>query len=73
MKKTIDLLRQQQEATHGASEWAMLEEEIQFLLDKEEVETCYQGKFWDDTTKTFKNWKEMQRADEKEDNNTTSC
>ena len=73
LKRTIALLRQQQEVTHGSSEWAMLEEEIQSLLDEEEVEPYYQGKFWDDTTKTFKNWKEMQRADEKEDNNTTSC
>jgi len=73
MKKTIALLRQQQEATRGASEWVMLEEEIQSLLDKEEVEPCYQGKFWDDTIKTFKTWREVQREDEKEDNNTTSC
>ena len=72
-EKTIALLRQQQEVTHGASEWMMLEEEIQELLDKEEVEPCYQGKFWDDTTKTFKTWREVQREDEKEDNNTTSC
>ena len=36
-------------------------------------EPCYQGKFWDHTTKTFKTWREVQRADEKEDNNTTSC
>jgi hypothetical protein len=73
MKKTIALLRQQQEATRGASEWSMLEEEIQALLDEEEVEACYQGKFWNDTTKTFKTWREVQREDEKEDNNTTSC
>ena len=72
-EKTIALLRQQQEATRGASEWAMLEEEIQSLLDEEEVEPCYQGKFWNDTTKTFKTWREVQREDEKEDNNTTSC
>jgi len=26
----------------------------------EEVETCYQGKFWDHRTKTFKTWKEIQ-------------
>ena len=72
-EKTIALLRQQQEATRGASEWSMLEEEIQELLDEEEVEPCYQGKFWDATTKTFKTWREVQREDEKEDNNTTSC
>ena len=58
-EKTITLLRQQQEATRGASEWAMLEEEIQSLLEKEEVETCYQGKFWDHTTKTFVRWNEL--------------
>ena len=23
-------------------------------------EPCYPGKFWDDTTKTFKTWKEIQ-------------
>ena len=73
MKKTIDLLRQQQKVTHGASEWMMLEEEIQELLDEEEVEPGYQGKFWSDTTKTFKTWRELQREDEEEDNNTTSC
>ena len=61
-EKTIDLLRQQQEATHGASEWAMLEEEIQSLLvDEEEVETCYQGKFWDHTTNTFVRWNELSK------------
>ena len=59
MKKTIDLLRQQQEVTRGASEWVMLEEEIQSLLDKEEVEPCYQGRFWDYTTKTYKRWDEL--------------
>ena len=35
-KKTIDLLRQQQEVTRGASDWTRLEEEIQELLDEEE-------------------------------------
>ena len=58
-EKTIALLRQQQEATRGASEWAMLEEEIQSLLEKEEVETCYQGKFWDHTTKKLVRWNEL--------------
>ena len=58
-EKTIDLLRQQQEATRGASEWAMLEEEIQSLLDEEEVEPCYQGKFWDHNTKKLVRWKEL--------------
>ena len=72
-EKTIALLRQQQEVTRGAGAWMMLEEEIQELLDEEEVEPCYQGKFWDDTTKTFKTWREVQREDEKEDKNTTSC
>ena len=41
--------------------------------DESQDESCYQGKFWDDTTKTFKTWREVQREDEKEDNNTTSC
>ena len=58
-EKTITLLRQQQEATRGASEWATLEEEIQSLLEKEEVETCYQGKFWDHTTKKLVRWNEL--------------
>ena len=35
-KKTIDLLRQEQEATKGATDWFRLEEEIQELLDEEE-------------------------------------
>ena len=35
-KKTIESLRQQQEVTKGASDWMMLEEEIQTLLDEEE-------------------------------------
>jgi len=60
-EKTIALLRQQQEATRGASEWAMLEEEIQSLLDEEEVETCYQGKFWDHTTNTLVRWNELSK------------
>ena len=75
MKKTIDLLRQQQEATRGASEWVMLEEEIQFLLDKEEVEPCYQGRFWDNTTNKLVRWHELTGEDthnEEEDINTTS-
>ena len=58
-EKTIDLLRQQQEATRGASEWVMIEEEIQSLLDEEEVEPCYQGKFWEHTTNTFVRWNEL--------------
>ena len=58
-EKTIALLRQQQEATRGASEWAMLEEEIQSLLDEEEVEPCYQGKFWDHNTKKLVKWDEL--------------
>ena len=36
-KKNIDLLRQEQEATKGATDWMRLEEEIQELLDEEEV------------------------------------
>ena len=74
--KTIDLLRQQQEATRGASEWAMLEEEIQSLLDEEEVEPCYQGRFWDNTTNKLVRWHELtgeNTHNEEEDNNTTSC
>ena len=74
-EKTIDLLRQQQEATRGASEWAMLEEEIQSLLDEEEVEACYQGKFWEHTTNKFVRWHELtgeNTHNEEEDINTTS-
>jgi hypothetical protein len=73
--KTIALLRQQQEATRGASEWAMLEEEIQSLLDEEEVEPCYQGRFWDNTTKKLVRWHELtgeNTHNEEEDINTTS-
>ena len=58
-EKTIALLRQQQEATRGASEWVMLEEEIQSLLDGEEVETYYQGKFWDHTINKFVRWNKL--------------
>ena len=75
-EKTIDLLRQQQEATRGASEWVMLEEEIQSLLDGEEVETYYQGKFWEHTTNKFVRWHELTRENthnEEEDINTTGC
>ena len=75
MKKTIDLLRQQQKVTHGASEWMMLEEEIQELLDEEEVEPCYQGRFWDNTTNKLVRWHELtgeNTHNEEEDINTTS-
>jgi len=37
-KRTIEELRQQQAVTRGASEWTMLEEEIQEMLDEEENE-----------------------------------
>jgi|TARA_B100000470_G_C19730296_1_gene364271 hypothetical protein len=37
-KKTIESLRQQQDVTHGASDWMRLEEEIQELLDEKENE-----------------------------------
>ena len=35
-KRTIALLRQEQEVTKGAMDWLRLEEEIQELLDEEE-------------------------------------
>jgi len=38
LRRTIETLRQKQEATHGASDWMRLEEEIQELLDEEENE-----------------------------------
>ena len=41
--------------------------------DESQDESCYQGKFWDDTTKTFKTWREVQRENEEEDINATSC
>ena len=63
-EKTIALLRQQQEVTHGASEWMILEEEIQELLDEEEVEPCYQGRFWDHTKKDFVSWSELIKKDD---------
>ena len=34
-ENTIESLRQEQEATHGASDWFRLEEEIQELLENE--------------------------------------
>ena len=80
-ENTIALLRQQQEATYGATEWWMLEEEIQSLLDEEEEDksqddNCYQGKFWDHTTKTYKRWNELMNKgthNEEEDTSTTGC
>ena len=35
-EELLDLLRQQQEAARGISEWTRLEEEIQSLLELEE-------------------------------------
>ena len=62
-EKTIDLLRQQQEVTRGVTEWAMLEEEIQSLLDEEEDKSqddnCYKGLFWDHITQTYKRWNKL--------------
>ena len=40
-EKTLDVLRQQQEVTRGASEWTMLEEEIQELLNDIELRNCF--------------------------------
>ena len=40
-QEQIDLLRQQQEVTRGASEWTMLEEEIQELLNGIELRNCF--------------------------------
>jgi len=34
LKRTIETLRQEQEATRGAMDWMRLEEEIQELLDE---------------------------------------
>ena len=79
-EKTIALLRQQQEATYGATEWWMLEEEIQSLLDEEEDKSqddnCYKGLFWDCTTKKFVRWHELtgeNTHNEEENINTTGC
>jgi hypothetical protein len=79
-ENTIALLRQQQEATYGATEWYMLEEEIQSLLDEEEDksqdENCYKGLVWDHTTKTYKRWNELMNKgthNEEEDTSTTGC
>ena len=62
-EKTIAVLRQQQEATYGATEWWMLEEEIQSLLDEEEDKSqdknCYKGWFWDSAMRTYKRWDEL--------------
>ena len=78
-EKTIDLLRQQQEVTRGATEWTMLEEEIQSLLDDEEDKSqddnCYKGLFWDDITKTYMRWNELMNKgthNEEEDTSTNS-
>ena len=75
-EKTIDLLRQQQEVTRGATEWTMLEEEIQSLLDdKSQDDNCYKGLFWDHTTKTYMRWNELMNKgtyNEEEDISTNS-
>ena len=37
---------------------------------------CYQGKFWDHTTKTYKRWNELMNKgthNEEEDTSTTGC
>jgi hypothetical protein len=36
-KRTIESLRQEQEATRGPGDWMRLEEEIQELLDEEKL------------------------------------
>ena len=44
--------------------------------DESQDESCYQGKFWDCTTKKFVRWHELTGEDthnEEEDINTTSC
>ena len=64
MKKTIEELRKLQDETKGASDWYRLEEEIQELLDEEEVEPCYQGRFWDHTKKDFVSWSELIKKDD---------
>ena len=75
-EKTIDLLRHQQEVTRGATEWTMLEEEIQSLLDdKSQDDNCYKGLFWDHTTKTYMRWNELMNKgtyNEEEDISTNS-
>ena len=43
--KKIDLLRQEQETTRGAMDWARLEEEIQELLDEEEKDKINSKQF----------------------------
>ena len=35
-KRTVESLRQQQKVTKGATDWFMLEEEIQLLLEEDE-------------------------------------
>ena len=41
--------------------------------DESQDDNCYKGLFWDHTTKTYKRWNELQRANEEEDTSTTGC
>ena len=44
--------------------------------DESQDESCYQGKFWDNTTKKLVRWHELTRENthnEEEDINTTGC
>ena len=40
-EELIDKLRQQQSVTRGASDWMMIEEEIQSLLNVIELRKCF--------------------------------
>ena len=40
--------------------------------DKSQDDNCYKGLFWDNTTKTYKRWNELQRANEEENTSTNS-
>ena len=40
--------------------------------DESQDDNCYKGLFWDHTTKTYKRWKELQRANEEENTSTNS-
>ena len=66
-EKTIDLLRQQQAATRGASDWTMLEEEIQLLLEEESEMNVDSGQAIQGSFKSFCSRMYLDYSDETSD------
>ncbi len=66
-ENTIDLLRQQQEATYGASDWFRLEEEIQLLLEEESEMNVDTGQAIQGSFKSFCSRMYLDYSDETSD------